>query len=39
VAQQLTDSDRAAGREAPAYGYSAENFRRAEDMIAAECRR
>ena len=39
VAQQLTDSDRAAGREAPAYGYSSENFRRAEDMISAECHR
>ena len=29
-AQQLTDADRAAGRPAPKYGYSAENFERAE---------
>ena len=35
VAQQMTDADRAAGREAPAYGYSSENFRRAEEMICA----
>ena len=35
VAQRLTDADRAAGRPAPAYGYSAENFDRAREMIAA----
>lgn len=35
VARALTDEDRAAGREAPAYGYSAENVRRAWEMIAA----
>jgi len=30
-AQKLTDDDRAAGRPAPQYGYSKENFQRAED--------
>lgn len=35
VAQRLTDEDRAAGRPAPAYGYSAENIARAWGMIAA----
>ncbi len=29
-AQELTDEDRAAGRPAPAYGYSKENFLKAE---------
>ena len=35
VANLLTLADRKAGREAPAYGYSAENFARAEAMIAS----
>ncbi len=35
VALRLTDADRAAGRPAPAYGYSAENIARAKEMIAA----
>ncbi len=34
VANLLTLADRKAGREAPAYGYSSENFARAEAMIA-----
>lgn len=29
-AQELTDADRAAGRPAPQYGYSAENWRKSE---------
>lgn len=35
VALRLTDADRAAGRPAPAYGYSAENVARAKEMVAA----
>ena len=30
-ATQLTDADRAAGRPAPPYGYSAENVKRADE--------
>ena len=33
LATRLTDEDRAAGRPAPAYGYSAENYRRAETIV------
>jgi len=33
LAQELTDADRTAGRFAPAYGYSAENFDKARAIV------
>lgn len=33
LAERLTDDDRKAGRPAPVCGYSAENFRQAEDAV------
>jgi hypothetical protein len=36
LADRLTDADRAAGRPAPRFGYSGENFKRAADAV-REC--
>jgi hypothetical protein len=33
LADELTDEDRKAGREAPSHGYSAANFKRAERIV------